>query len=330
MKAQLQNAVINYLKEVLGVSLKLTPWDSSASFPHHLKAAYAFERCDILGQSFVLFLSQDPELTPSAIEKHLEWVESKTEMRGIFVTETLESYNRKRLIERKVPFIVPKNQLYLPDLALDLREHLKKAKKKVDALSPASQVVVLSFLLGRLNETDSMTPTGLAKQLPYAKMSMSRAIDELKGLNLMESHGDLGCARNRFVDLGQSLWKRARPYLRNPVKKRIYLDELFHQLQFKAGESALEEVTMLGSPNRKTCALTSKEWKQLQAKDYIHMIPEVSKDLAHAELEIWSYDPSLLTDGPVVDPLSLALSLQHETDERVEMAVDELLDKMKW
>ncbi|HBR92742.1 MAG TPA: hypothetical protein DEA90_01080 [Opitutae bacterium] len=329
MRGRLQDTVVLYLQETLGVSLKCSPWDAAGAFPHHLKVSYEFEHCDVLGQRFVLFLCRDPELTPASIEKHFEWVESKTGLRGIFVAERLESYNRKRLIERKIPFIVPGNQLYLPDLALDLREHLKKAKKTVNTLSPASQVVVLSFLLGRLSAPDNLTPTGLAKQLPYTKMSMSRVIDELKGLNLVESLEEGRSARNRFVDKGQSLWKQAQPYLRNPVTKRIYLDELFHSLQFKAGEYALDEMTMLVS-RRETWAVTSKEWKELQGKDYIHMIPEVSKDLAHAELEIWSYAPKLLTDGPVVDPLSLALSLQHEKDERVEMAVDELLDKMTW
>jgi hypothetical protein len=38
-----------------------------------------------------------------------------------------------------------------------------------------------------------------------------------------------------------------RPVLRSPVKKRIYVDEWFPGCDFKAGESALEELTMLGS-----------------------------------------------------------------------------------
>lgn len=329
MVDQLQNAVVSYLREVLGLELQLCYWNTSATFPHHLKAAYTFESCEILGKSFVLFYSQDPELTPGAIEKHLEWVESKTGVRGVFVADTLESYNRKRLIERKIPFIVPKNQLYLPDLALDLREHLKKAKKTVEKLSPASQVIVLSFLLGRLKDASRLSPTGLAKQFPYAKMSMSRSLDELRLLGLVQTTGEGRNAYSQFVCSGLQLWQQATPFLRSPVNKRVYLDELFHQLCFKAGEFALDEMTMLVS-RRETWAVTSKEWKDLQGKDDIHIIPKVSKDMAHAELEIWSYAPNLLSDGPLVDPLSLALSLRHNTDERVEMAVDELLHQMTW
>ena len=38
----------------------------------------------------------------------------------------MASYERKRLIEQKVPSIVPGNQLYLPDLGLDLREYFRR------------------------------------------------------------------------------------------------------------------------------------------------------------------------------------------------------------
>ncbi|MCK7468892.1 MAG: hypothetical protein MZU91_12730 [Desulfosudis oleivorans] len=44
----------------------------------------------------------------------------------VYVTRTLASYERKRLIEQKVPFLVPGNQLYLPDLGIDLREYFRK------------------------------------------------------------------------------------------------------------------------------------------------------------------------------------------------------------
>ena len=44
----------------------------------------------------------------------------------VYVTGALASYERKRLIEQKVPFMVPGNQLYLPDLGIDLREYFRQ------------------------------------------------------------------------------------------------------------------------------------------------------------------------------------------------------------
>jgi hypothetical protein len=48
------------------------------------------------------------------------------------------------------------------------------------------------------------------------------------------------------------------------------------------------------------------------------------------EIEIWKYDPELLARKGVVDPLSLYLSLKNIKDERVEMALDTLLEKFQW
>ena len=35
-------------------------------------------------------------------------------------------------------------------------------------------------------------------------------------------------------------------------------------------------------------------------------------------------------DPPVVDPLSLYLSLQEHTDERIEMALEQIINKQTW
>jgi hypothetical protein len=47
-------------------------------------------------------------------------------------------------------------------------------------------------------------------------------------------------------------------------------------------------------------------------------------------VEVWSYPPKATADGPVVDRLSLYLSLRGTADERVEVALNQLLEDMKW
>jgi hypothetical protein len=48
------------------------------------------------------------------------------------------------------------------------------------------------------------------------------------------------------------------------------------------------------------------------------------------EWELWHYDPALVPDCESVDPLSLTLSLQGHTDERVQLAIDELKGSFPW
>ncbi|MEI8121955.1 MAG: hypothetical protein WCI20_07870 [bacterium] len=42
------------------------------------------------------------------------------------------------------------------------------------------------------------------------------------------------------------------------------------------------------------------------------------------------YRPEILSDGPTVDRLSLYLSLREEHDERVQSALKELLESVRW
>lgn len=45
---------------------------------------------------------------------------------------------------------------------------------------------------------------------------------------------------------------------------------------------------------------------------------------------MWIDDPGLGTSQKIVDPLSLTLSLQNETDERVQLALEELKEHCPW
>jgi hypothetical protein len=52
-------------------------------------------------------------------------------------------------------------------------------------------------------------------------------------------------------------------------------------------------------------------------------------------LEVWKYNPLTLVDElqndmAVVDPLSLYLSLKDSQDERIEMGLDQILEKFIW
>ena len=71
----------------------------------------------------------------------------------VYVTEALASYERRHLIAKKVPFIVPGNQLFLPELGIDLREYFRGRAPTADVhLSPATQAVLIATLLGSLGK----------------------------------------------------------------------------------------------------------------------------------------------------------------------------------
>jgi DNA-binding MarR family transcriptional regulator len=330
MKANLQIKAAAYLREILGIEAMFFPFPDLRRLPLHITEAYEIDRCTLLGKDFLALRVRDAGPAPAAMVKQADWLHQKTGLRSLFVLETVGAYERKRLIECKIPFLAPGQQLYLPDLGVDLREQFRAPRRVNFRISPPAQVVVLACLLRRMDPQSEFTGTGLAERFGYTKMTMTRALDELRQLELVECQGERRFARHRFLIAGRELWEKARPVLRSPVKKRVYVDEWFPGCDFKAGESALEELTMLGISRCAAWAITSEEWKQIQKEPGLHLIPDVSKDMAHAEFEIWHYDPRLLSEKPTVDRLSLALSLADIADDRVQISIDELLGGVPW
>jgi DNA-binding MarR family transcriptional regulator len=320
----------SYLAKTLGLSARFTAAPEVGQWPLHLVEAYDVRRCSLAGAFFLALLVRAAEPGADTLAKHADWIRQRTGLRSLFVFAAIGLRQRRRLIEAKIPFLCPDNQLYLPDLGLDLREQVKAAPKKVSQLAPATQVLLLACLHRKIIPGEPFTGVSLGARFGYTKMTMARALEELRQFQWVETEGNRQTSRHRFVIGGRELWEQARPRLRSPVTKRLYLEEWFPGEKFKAGESALEELTLLGWPRRATWAVTPAQWKILQHEPSTHLIPEAAKDTAHAEFELWRYAPALLAAPPLVDALSLALSFQNHPDERIQMSVDDVLRKFPW
>jgi DNA-binding MarR family transcriptional regulator len=330
MNDSIQGSVRLYLGETLGIRPSFTEWEDSDRLPYTIRSGYDFCEISLLDRQFVAISPKDgEEFSAAKLAKHIAWIDQHYQKAGLFIAIGLEAYNRKRLIEQKIPFIVPGNQIYLPDLGIDFREHLRKVRKKPRQLSPSAQVVLLAKLLGKLT-TEVWTATLLAEIFRSTKMTMSRVIDELEGNELIEARSEGREKQIHFKVTGRELWEKAQPILRSPIQKRVFVEKTDWSIGTIAGLSALSEQTMIVEPSRKVRALTSKEWKSLQIDANLRIIPEASYDLAPIELEIWKYDPKVLSKSGLVDPLSLYLSLAHTDDERVEGALHDLLEDLRW
>ncbi len=330
MKCNLQTKAAAYLLEILGAEATFSRFPGAERLPLHITETYQIDRCELLGKAFLSLRIRRDKPTLAAMTKQSDWLHLKTGLRSLFVLESVSSYDRKRLIENKTPFLVPGLQMYLPDLGLDLRENFKIVRGAVEKLSLPGQVVVLACILRRIDPHAEFTGASLAERFGYTKMTMTRALDEMRHFEFVEVQGGRRFARHRFLVTGNALWRKAMPVLRSPVKKRIYLDEWSAGLDFQAGETALSEQTDLGFSRRAVWAVTSSEWKHLLGSPDIRIIPNVSKDMAHAEFEVWHYAPKLLAEKPFVDPLSLALSLGKHPDERVDMSIEQLFKLVPW
>ncbi|MDF0660817.1 hypothetical protein PYR67_15915 [Rhizobium sp. BC49] len=316
-----------YLGELLHERIDVRPFEGARSLPSFIGRTYTLYETRILGRQCVIVAKLDETGTPADIAKHIDLVRSATHATVALATMTISAHNRSRLIGQGVPFIVPGNQLYIPDLAIDLREHFRAPRlRQADGLSPAAQTVLFHRILHL--DRHMTTPSLLAERLHYSAMSIGRAFDDLVATGLAETvrHGKE--RHIHFKEEGRPLLKEATPLLRSPVRSLKFVrgDALSAHLKL-AGETALSHLTELSSPRIDSFAVAASDWKVIsQTADLV----ETERDEANCIIETWSYDPAALSDTDAVDVLSLYAQFRDHRDERVAMAADQLLENLPW
>ncbi len=320
----------NYLQAILDVKVKINPIKLRAALPHYLSRKFEFHVVEFMGHQYLLqVVSSFEDLSPAQLKKQWERVaDLNKNIIPILVAPSIDSFNRKRLIEQRIPFVVPNNQLYLPDLGLDLREYFIAERLKPKKLSPSAQLCLIKLLIERKEDFRSLAD--FAKVLSYSKMSMTRAANELirHGLVTEEITG-----KTRWMRLEASpreIWEKAMPLLRNPVQHKKWVVGISSQAQgfLKAGESALSEWSMLSPPSIPVVAVGKKVWKAVKDRADIDVIAVPDND--SIELQVWRYDPQVTSKHGRVDPLSLYLSLNDEADERVVQGLADMIEGLNW
>jgi DNA-binding transcriptional ArsR family regulator len=317
-----------YVREVLDAPLTLRSFDGGRGLPYFLQDRYQFLQGELLGQHCVFMAARTEGLdSPANVAKHVRRVQQQGGSVVVLLVPTITAYNRRRLIAQRINFLAPAAQLFLPELAVDLREHYRAALRpttEVDKLSPTSQMMIIIGALdaGRLS---GLNATSIAAALDVSAMSISRAFDELRATDLVTLEPQAREHRLYFTATGRELWGRARPRLRSPVRKIRGADfRPKGATTLLAGESALAHYTSLAEPARTTFAIHASDWKRLALDHALDMV-EMTDDPPFL-VETWSYDPKVLAKrDDLVDPLSLYLSL-NLVDERVEIAAEELLE----
>jgi DNA-binding MarR family transcriptional regulator len=319
-----------YIHETLGISTRLKRWEKENRLPPYLQDLYCVYTCLLGDITCLVIASRDvEEARPSLISKHIKKIEEiEPENKVIYLHPSISSYNRKRLIVQKIPFVVPGKQMYLPFMGVDLREYFQKVQtEKPVQLKPSTQAAFLAALYSYSEK--GLTPAQLAVDLKYSRMTMSRAFGEMQraGLGTITTVGRERVLR--FSGNSKTLFKQAQPLLISPVRKKLkVLGNISLSGLVLAGESALSKYSMLSKPVHAVYAASSKTWKQKERTEHIISVP--MHEAGSIEIEIWKYPPELFARDLVADPLSLYLSLRDIQDERVEIALENLLEELRW
>ncbi len=324
-------AVQAYLHETLGIAPKVRAWPGAGKLPYFLQGAFEVRELKLLDRPILLAIDRQQTKPGMAnIRGQLDKLRQLSGLPVVYVTRALASYERKRLIEQKVPFIVPGNQLYLPDAGIDLREYFRQRSPIPDTtLSPATQAMLITVLLRKPWRTE-WQPAEVINRLGYTAMTLSRAIKELTAAGIGTLRTE---ARVRWLHMERSAaatWDHAKPLLRSPIKRRFWAQPtpgLKPPHVRLAGLSALAHYSMLAEPQSPVYAISPARW-QAATQAGIEILPEQLPGAC--EWQLWHYNPALVPESEAVDPLSLTLSLQGDTDDRVQVALDELKERFPW
>jgi hypothetical protein len=324
-----------YIEEVLGNAIifrKVKPNELGALLPYYMTEMYSFFRVDLMNQQLFLFQpNNQEELSILQLVKHQELIEEKLNAKSAVILSHVESFQRKRLIEKRVQFIIPGKQLFLPFLLIDLKEGFAPKRQKRESLSPSAQMMLIWYLLdkNRKIDFDSTSLKELANFFGYSAMTLSNAANELLvyGLSALVEQG-----KEKFIQFQhdkQDLWHRAESHLLSPVLKTIYVDHFPNEIgRIKSNFSALSEYTEMNPSTQMYYAIDKTVFYGLEKNGkFKNANPYEGKYC----IEVWKYDPNKLTeivdnDEFSVDPLSLYLSLKESPDERTEYALEHLLN----
>ncbi len=332
---------LDYLREALGNQATARPVAKSVmdKLPLYLNYNYKLSQADLFNTEFILAEAKNAdELSVHQTEKQVQQLKNLLQRKVVVVLENVQALKRKRLIEKGINFIVPGKQLYMPDLLIDLRESFAnpKAKKKNNPLLPSAQVLLFYHLMhkNRQWKPEEHPFKEIARKLDYTPMAITNAVDNLKYHELAEVEGE----KEKFIRFryaGRELWNRAQQQnlLVNPVIKTVYVDEKPKDLfLLHSNESALHEYTDLNPSRQEYFAIAKTVFYGLQKSNALVNPNDYEGKYA---LEVWKYNPITLmgdlpNDRKIVDPLSLYLCFKDSVDARIEIALDQILEKFTW
>lgn len=314
--------VATYISSVLSENIVVKPVCKSIQDKLPLSIVGNFELYDgqILGKNVLFaFINDGNIITPVQTKKQLDMIQRKTGMVTILVPGHLYSYNVSRLIVQKVNFVIPNKQMFIPSLLLDLTiVNIANEESKNDTITPLTQCLLLYHL-----ETESLsgrTSYELADKLSVSYASINRALRWLVAKDLIKLEGVK--TKTLQIDLSdRELWNKALPLLVSPIEQLYYTDALLDG-QTISGVNALSSYTMLNEESRQCCAVSKKDFKALKII--------ADKQFGQNEIQVWKYNPRMLSSTGVVDKLSLYLSLKDNEDERIQIELERLINEMPW
>lgn len=253
----------------------------------------------------------------------------------IVIADHMPPKHRPLLVKYRIPFIYKDESIFVPELGLKFGK-LKKFEPKLkfdlenkkETLTPFALKIVAGLLTNKIPQefTHKFLHQKLSEQTKLSSSKLNPTLNELAANGFLLIHGS-GPTKTYTKNENQKIWETAlttsfAPFFREVQTNYIPNDRSAYSI---AGETALAQYSNLASPKQTTIAMTAGEFRNVYQGKRKDTIPFGDFDKPSV-VQIWKEDPHLFSSDGVMNPIEVFFSMQNHPDDRVQIALDEMLN----
>ena len=313
-----------YIEKVLHQDVQILPYEDQNKLPLAYTSRYGLNRMNICGRE-VLVAEPKEKIPLVTLRKQHNQLETYTGLPCVLYLINTNYYARDTMLNEGIPFVWEGHQIYLPFIGTLLDDHRSRTITNCARISYLTQKMLLTALY---HGWKKITVTKAASMLGVSKMSASRCFDELEAMSIPYL-----TVRNRARSITadtdkREMWNSIKGILRNPVITTYALKKKPDITLPLSGMMALAHYSMLNEDYCPILAITKKDLSDIRITgDKIVPAGEAPGCI------IQELGYRIPYEGEIaVDPLTVALSISEEeqSDPRVSLAIDEMLEEHVW
>lgn len=314
--------MLETIKNIFGNSITEGRFQFPKSIPNFIRYGYSVRRLFFGEKSCLMVAPKGKDWNLATLKKQIRLIEEMLHEPVIVQLDKLTALQRTNLIESRIAFVSAKGQIFIPFWGCYFEEKILNPQK-VPALLSANAQLVFLYLYYNKNGNKTLTQTQISKTIHLPKATCARAIQQLRDLDLISSASE-GTAN--LIALKSDL-NSAFPHLTSPVQKLLFVKSMPLNISFRiSGLKALSERSDLVSLSSDGGFAVSRETAITLDKNIL-IDEQTFRDFGGEIIEVWKYDPLLLTDSEYADDISLLLELSGSEDERVQIELDTIRQK---
>lgn len=315
------------IEKIYGDSIMEKTYRFPAGTPNYIRDGYDVTKLLFGEDSCLLVNPREKKWNLATLKKQIKTMERIIGEHVIIQLDRLTALQRTNLIREGIAFISGTGQMYVPFWGSYFEEKIANHQEPTDVMTANAQLIFLFLYYKSRENDDRINQTQIARALCMSKATCTRAIKLLCGLKLIKLMSE---GTTNWISLngkGDHIINEALKYMSTPIHKIIYVNEMPKDIPVKhSGMRALAEGTMLDIlPGDRGYAVSREMAKNIDQSIIIE--EQTFLDFGGQVIEVWKYDPSLLSENDRVDDISLFLEMKNDEDERVQYEIDRLRQK---